>query len=40
MEICSSLIKRFEKKGEGYVIYIYEGDGNEKIIIFSKIKIY
>ena len=32
MEICSSLIKRFEKKGEGYVIYICDGDGNEKIL--------
>ena len=33
-------IKRFEKKGEGYFIYICESDGNEKIFIFSKIKKY
>ena len=32
-------IKRFEKKGEGYVIYICEGDRNEKILnIELKIK--
>ncbi len=35
-----SFIKRFEIKGEDYVIYIYEGDGNEKIFIFRKIKKY